>query len=112
MTNLGGVVQQLKKERERAVQEVDRLDRALAVLGSLNGNHSGKGSRRGKMSAEGRARVAAAQRKRWAKLKRAGAPPNVTALKKRTLSAEARRKIAAAQRARWAKVKAAKKNAA
>jgi hypothetical protein len=111
MTNLGGVVQELKKERERAAKEIERLDRALAVLVSLNGNHSGR-STRGRMSPEGRARVAAAQRKRWAKLKRAGAPPNVTAPKKRSMSAAARRKIAAAQRARWAKVKAAKKSAA
>jgi len=55
---------------------------------------------RGTMSAAGRARIAAAQRARWAKVK--GMP------KKRTMSASARRKIAAAQRARWAKVKAAK----
>jgi hypothetical protein len=112
MTNLGGVVQQLKKERERAVQEVERLDKALAVLGSLNGNYSTGTSRRGRMSPEGRARVAAAQRKRWAKLKGTSAPPNVTAPKKRSMSAASRRKIAAAQRARWAKVKAAQKKAA
>jgi hypothetical protein len=62
------------------------------------------------MSAAGRARVAAAQRARWAKLKKgeakAVASPK-TRKKKRTMSPEARAKIAAAQRARWAKQKSA-----
>jgi hypothetical protein len=79
------------------------------------------------MSAEARAKIAAAQRARWAKQKAAepasgdqpavkrgpGQPPKVHALraprKRRTMSAEARERIAAAQRARWAKQKAAKK---
>jgi len=68
--------------------------------------------RRG-MSAAGRARIAAAQRARWAKIN-AGkatvadgeAPPK----KRRKMSAAGRAKIAAAARARWAKVKAAGKN--
>ena len=63
-----------------------------------------------KMSAKGRARIAAAQRARWAKAK---GQHNIVpmAKPKRTMSASARRKIAAAQRARWAKVKRGKKAA-
>jgi hypothetical protein len=67
MTNLAGVIQQLRKEREEAVKTVQRLDAALAAL---NGVSTGKsaGARR-MISAAGRARIAAAQRARWAKVR-------------------------------------------
>ncbi len=58
-----------------------------------------------KMSAAGRARIAAAARARWAKVK-AGAATKP----KRKMSAAGRAKIAAAARARWKKAKAAGKN--
>jgi len=112
MANLAGVVQQLRKERDRAARTVEQLDAALAAL---NGDSYGRktGTRR-KISAAGRARIAAAQRARWAKVRRSGGQKqNVIAMpKKKTMSAAARRKIAAAQRARWAKVKAAKRKSA
>jgi hypothetical protein len=67
------------------------------------------------MSAEGRARIAAAAKARWAKIRSAkggnsaSADSQPTGAKpKRTMSPAARRKIAAAQKARWAKVKSAK----
>jgi hypothetical protein len=64
------------------------------------------------MSAAGRARIAAAARARWAKIKAAGGAANLGGSggpkKKRTMSAAARAKIAAAQRARWAKARAGK----
>jgi hypothetical protein len=64
------------------------------------------------MSAAGKARIAAAQRARWAKVRAKSGKANVVTMpKKRTMSASARKRIAAAQRARWAKVKAAKKSA-
>lgn len=110
--NFAGVVQQLQKERDQAARTVERLDAALAAL---NGDsYWRKAGTRRKISAEGRARIAAAQRARWAKVRKNGAPKqNVGAiLKKRTMSASARRKIAAAQRARWAKLRAGKKRAA
>jgi hypothetical protein len=68
------------------------------------------------MSAEGRARIAAAQRVRWAKLKGGNAPArksasNSTAGKpKRKMSAAARKAIAQAARRRWAAAKAAGKS--
>lgn len=112
MTNLAGVIQQLRKERDQAARMVERLDTALAAL---NGDSYGKrtGTRR-KISAAGRARIAAAQRARWAKVRGNGAQKqNVVSMpKKKTMSAAARRKIATAQRARWAKVKASQKKSA
>ena len=53
------------------------------------------------MSAAGRARIAAAQKARWARVRRnGGQKQNVVSMpKKRTMSAAARRKIAAAQKA-------------
>ena len=53
------------------------------------------------MSAAGRARIAAAQRARWAKSK--GRVVSINAHKKRKLSGAALARIRAAQKARWAK---------
>lgn len=54
------------------------------------------------MSREGRARIAAAQRARWAKVRGTSAGTNGSR-KKRTLSAAALAHIRAAQKVRWAK---------
>ena len=109
MDNLAGVVRFLKKEQDRLTKELRGIGAALAAFGSAYGK--GTGTR--KLSAAARARIAAAQRKRWAKVRaKAGAPAKIVPIRgKRTLSAAARKKIAAAQRARWAKVKAGKKTA-
>jgi hypothetical protein len=96
------VVQQLKKELERAENEVSRFRAALSALGSSSSN----GQRR-TMSATARKRISLAQKARWAKQNGEGG----AAKPKRTVSAAARRKMAAAQRARWAKVKGQKKAA-
>jgi hypothetical protein len=112
MFNLAGIVQQLRKERDQAARTVKQLDAALAALdGDSHGRRTGA---KRKISAAGRARIAAAQRARWAKVRRNGAQKqNVVRMpKKKTMSAAARRKIAAAQRARWAKVKGAQKKSA
>jgi hypothetical protein len=85
------IVQQLKKERERFQNQLQRIDQALAALG----NSSNGASRT--MSAAGRRRISLAQKARWAKTR--------TAKPKRTISVAGRKRIAAAQRARWAKVK-------
>jgi hypothetical protein len=62
------VVAILKSQHKEAKATVDRLAEAIRVLESLGKNTSGRrGPRR--MSAEGRKRIAAAQRKRWAKLR-------------------------------------------
>ena len=99
MTNVS-VIEQLKKELERAKKEVEQFGAALVALGSSSSN----GNRR-TMSAAGRRRISLAQKARWAKQRGQAARP------KRTMSAAGRRRIAAAQRARWAKVKGQKKAA-
>ena len=112
MANLAGVVQQLRKERDQAAKTVEQLDAALAALDG--GSYGRRTGTRRKISAAGRARIAAAQRARWAEVRGIGKQKKnvVTMPKKKTMSAAARKKIAAAQRARWAKVKAAQKKSA
>lgn len=68
----------------------------------------------GGMSAAGRARIVAAQKARWAKIKGMKSAVSTTqpakpVKKKSTMSAAAKAKISAAAKARWAKMKAAKK---
>jgi hypothetical protein len=97
------IVQQLKKEHNRLNREIRGVSAALAAFGAAYARP------RRQLSAAGKARIAAAQRARWAKGKsgqKEGGRPM-----KRTMSAAARKRIAAAQRARWAKVKAQKKSA-
>ena len=77
MANISGVVTHLRQERDRLSRELDRLDNAIAALGHIGGRTSGRtgvATRRGrrprrKLSAAARARIAAAQRARWAKMK-------------------------------------------
>jgi len=106
--NIAPILAELKAER-------DQLDRAITALEYVTGS-SNRGSRprtRRKISAEGLARIRAAQKARWAKARgrKKVAPIQGAKAGKRTMSASARRKIAAAQRARWAKLKRRKKNA-
>src|SRR3984893_16073054 len=107
LANLSGIVEQLSKERYRLHQQLSGLNAALEAFAGVYRGTSGIKPRR-KMSAKGRASIAAAQRARWAKVK-----GHQTASKsgKRAMSASARRNIAAAQRARWAKVRREKKAA-
>jgi hypothetical protein len=108
MTNLGGVVQMLKKEHDRLTKEIKAISAALSAFGAGYARIRPRSS----MSAAGRASIAAAQRARWAKVRLKSDKRNIVAVpQRRTMSAAARRKVAAAQRARWAKVKAAKKTA-
>jgi len=60
------------------------------------------GNRRGTMSPAGRARVAAAQRARWAKVKGTKVV-SIASRKRRRMSPAAIARIRAAQKARWAK---------
>ena len=105
MSDLAGIVRLLQKERDRVTKELHGIGAALAAFG----NTYGKGTGTRKLSAAARARSAAAQRKRWVKVRETAKA--VPMKGKRKLSAAARRKIAAAQRARWSKVKAGRKRA-
>lgn len=105
LANLSEIVKQLNKERDRLHHQLSGLNAALEAFAGVYRGHNGLRPRR-KISAKGRASIAAAQRARWAKVKRQIVVP--IAKTKRTMSASARRRIAAAQKARWAKVRANK----
>ena len=57
----------LRAERKLLEGQLKRVDAAIFSLASLNGRSSKVGKRT--LSAAGRARIAAAQRARWAKVK-------------------------------------------
>ncbi len=80
--------------------------RLNALIGSAPAAPRKRGGR--KMSAAGRARIAAAQRARWAKQK--GKAAKGPGKARRKMSAAGRARIAAAARARWKAAKAAGKN--
>jgi hypothetical protein len=104
-TNITSVLNQLEQEHTVLKSQLEQLSNALSVL-----NGHGTTATRGTMSAEGRARIAAAQRARWAKVKGKKARAT-TPVKKRKLSAAALARIRAAQKARWAKWRKQKKAA-
>jgi predicted RNA-binding protein with PIN domain len=105
MANLTSVLKYLEQERNRVGAQLERLNHALSVL-------IGTSNRRARrtISAAGRARIAAAQRARWAKSK-GQKVVSTLARKGRTMSPAARRRIVAAQKARWAKWRKAHKKA-
>jgi hypothetical protein len=64
------IVAILRKQRSEAQSAVARLDEAIRVLDRLRRGISQTGARPTRtISASGRKRIAAAQRKRWAKLR-------------------------------------------
>ena len=87
----------------RAAAIKEQIDALENELGKLLGGAAGSGNGRRVMSASARARIAAAQKARWAKVK----GNNGGGGTRRKMSAAARAKIAAAAKARWAKAKAA-----
>ncbi len=95
MTNLTLVVKQLEQERKSLVSHLERLGKAINLLNEARSDR-GHG-----ISVEGRARIAAAQRARWAKTK--GQSTTSLAKRRRKLSATAIARIRAAQKIRWAR---------
>ncbi|HTS19910.1 MAG TPA: hypothetical protein VMP11_20210 [Verrucomicrobiae bacterium] len=68
------VVQQLHAQRRRAEQELEKLNLAIRALSSIDGTPGLlklSVRRKPRFSAAARARIAAAQRARWAKIKAA-----------------------------------------
>lgn len=109
MTNIPSLVRLLREEQDRLTKKLEGITAALAAFGQTYA----KDTTKRQLSAAARARIAVAQKARWAKFRQKTRSQSkvVPIRRKRTLSAAARRKIAAAQRARWAKVKAGKKTA-
>lgn len=68
MTNLNKVVTSLRGEYSRLQKEMDRVGKALNALGHASNGF--KGTKR-VLSKEARERIAEAQRRRWAKARKA-----------------------------------------
>src|SRR2546428_10715093 len=100
------ILQMLKAERDKSAQQVNALDTAIRALSGLNSTRASARGRR-TMSAAARARIATAQRARWAKVK--GQRKVVSIAPKRRISAAGRARIRAASKARWAKWRAGHK---
>ena len=108
----------ISEEIERLQAELARLlGDGVKVSASVSSAPAAPKARKGKrgLSAEGRARIAAAQKARWAKMKGASPAAAAEAPKparkgraKRVLSPEARARIVAAVKRRWARQKKAK----
>jgi hypothetical protein len=100
------------QQLRRAASLKDKLASLQKELGRILGASipAGDGAprKRRKMSAAGRARIAAAQKARWAK-QRGAEPGKATAKPKRKMSAAGRKRLAQLAKARWAKAKAAGK---
>lgn len=108
--NLSQITKQLISKRTALENEIARLNAALTAISGLGPGRTAKPGpkprKKRKMSAAGRARIAAAQKKRWAKARKGKAVK--TAKKKRRMSAAVKAAMSAAAKARWAKAKAAK----
>src|SRR5437899_6021880 len=95
------IIALLKAERDKAAQQVNALDTAIRALSGLSSTRVSHGPR--KMSAAARAKIGAAQRARWAKVK--GQQKVVSIAPKRHISAAGLANIRKATRARWAKLR-------
>lgn len=95
------------QELRHAADLQEKIARLRTELDHLLGGASAAAAprKRRKMSAAARARIAAAQRARWAK-RRGVKPGKATAKRKRKISAAGRKRLAQLARARWAKAKA------
>jgi hypothetical protein len=100
-------------------EERDKLNRAIEALSVGIGTTLGRMARlnrvatqgkRKTMSAAAKARISAAQKARWAKVKGPAARKKIPASpgKKFTMSPEARARISAGMKARWARIKSGK----
>jgi len=93
-------------------EQIERLSKELSIIFDLSAN-SPAAPRKSGMTASARKKIAAAQRARWANLRREkpatrSAKPAAKA-KKKTMSQAARRKLSAKLKAYWAQKKARQK---
>ncbi len=70
MADVSSIIGQLKKERDRVAKQLSGMDAALRAFAGVYSNGLPTHRRR-KMSAASRAKIAAAQRRRWAKVRAA-----------------------------------------
>ncbi len=93
------------RELRRAAALRERIERLEKELTQILGGHAAAPAKRRKMSTAGRARIAAAARKRWAKFRKGGA--GAAPKRRRKMSAAAKARLSAMARARWKAAKAA-----
>jgi hypothetical protein len=72
MANLSGIVKQLKKERDLVRKQLLGLETALTAF-AIAYSGSTPSPKRRKLSAKARAKIAAGQRARWAKVRKSKA---------------------------------------
>ena len=68
MGTVSSIVKQLKKERDRVEKQLSGLNAAISAFAGVYAGVKPTRKRR-KLSAKARAKIAAAQRKRWAKVR-------------------------------------------
>jgi hypothetical protein len=68
MANLSSIVKQLRQERDRVETQLSGLNAALTAFANVYGRKPIR--KRRKMSAKSRAKIAAAQRRRWARYRK------------------------------------------
>ena len=103
MPNFTRILRDLSHERSHLASRLEQLNNAISALTGVR-----QGSRR--LSAAARARIAAAQRARWAKAK-GQKVVSIASRPKRKISVVAIARIRAAQKARWAKWRKEQKSA-
>ena len=117
--NLSNLTPAQLRKAANLKEQIEALNKQLgSILGGTGISatiKAGNPVKKGGMSAAGRARIVAAQKLRWAKIKAAkpvsvvkAAPTAKPAKKKGTISPEGIARIKAAQKARWAKIRAVK----
>jgi hypothetical protein len=101
-----------KAEIDAQIAELrSMLPGGVRMSPAATASDTGKGKRK-RFSLASRRKMAAAQKARWAGIKKAEAPQAEAAKpKKRKMSAAGRRAISIATKKRWAAIKAAKKTA-
>lgn len=111
MKNILELTSQQLRRAAQIKEQISSLERQMQnILGQTAPSANGNGG----MSAAARAKISAAAKARWAKIKGAkqGQAPAKPAQKtgaRKPMSAAQKAKIAATLKARWAKIKAAKK---
>ena len=106
MTNLQDLTTSQLNRIIAIKEQIEQLETQLASVFVETTMPEVAGKKRRRMSAEGKANMAAAARARWAKIKGTQTTPTK---KRRKMSAEGRARISAAAKARWKKAKAAGK---
>ena len=118
---MSNITQLSAAQLQHAAEVQTKVEALQAELAKVLGGTSSPGKvrtarrkaprKKRKLSAAGRAKIIAATKAYWAKVRAGAKPAKAKApAKRKKLSAAARAKLAAIAKARWAKIKAAGKN--